>query len=202
MSFDQILEIIRSQNEFIIYGLLLLGAFIENVFPPFPGDTTILAGAFVAGEGNIGYPGVLISVVFGGVAGGMTLYFLGRSKGRSYFMHSRYKYFGKSNLLKVESLFQKYGTAVLAFSRFFAGVRSAISIAAGLGDVGPIRMLILTIISNLLWCGLLVGLMIYTKSNWRAILDLVKNYHMVLFGIVALIVVIWVTIKLWMKRKK
>ncbi len=202
MSFDQILEFIRSQNEFIIYAILLLGAFIENVFPPFPGDSTILAGAFVAGEGNVGYIGVLTSVTAGGVAGGMILYFLGRSKGRSYFIRSRYKYFGKSNLVKVESLFQKYGTTVLAFSRFFAGVRSAISIAAGLGDVRPVRMLILTIISNLLWCGLLVGLMIYSKSNWRAILDLVKNYHMVLFGVIALVIVIWVVIKLWTKRRK
>jgi membrane protein DedA with SNARE-associated domain len=95
MSFDQILEIIRSQNEFIIYGLLLLGAFVENVFPPFPGDTTILAGAFIAGQGNIEYWGVLLSVVIGGVAGGMILYFIGKSKGRDYFMRSKYKYFGK-----------------------------------------------------------------------------------------------------------
>ncbi|UCE67901.1 MAG: DedA family protein [Candidatus Zixiibacteriota bacterium] len=202
MSFDQILEIIRSQNEFIIYALLLLSAFIENVFPPFPGDATVLAGAFIAGKGNIGYLGVLTSVTIGGVAGGMILYFLGRSKGRDYFIHSKYKYFGKSNLLKVESLFQKYGTAVLAFSRFFAGVRSAISIAAGLGNVRFSRMFILTIFSNLLWCGMLIGLMIYTKSNWRAILDLVKNYHMVLFALIALVIVVWAVMKLWMKRRK
>ncbi|HBC45924.1 MAG TPA: DedA family protein, partial [candidate division Zixibacteria bacterium] len=47
MSFDQILEFVRSQNEFIIYGILLISAFIENVFPPFPGDTVTLAGAYL-----------------------------------------------------------------------------------------------------------------------------------------------------------
>ena len=132
----------------------------------------------------------------------MILYFLGRSKGRDYFMHSKYKYFGKSNLLRVESLFQKCGTAVLAFSRFFAGVRSAISIAAGLGNVKLLRMFVLTIFSNLLWCGMLIGLMIYTKSNWRAILDLVKKYHNVLFAVIALVMVIWVILKLWTRRRK
>jgi membrane protein DedA with SNARE-associated domain len=65
MSFDQILEIIRSQNEFIIYGILVVSTFVENIFPPYPGDAVILAGAFIAGEGNIGYFGVLISVVTG-----------------------------------------------------------------------------------------------------------------------------------------
>jgi len=202
MSFDQILELIRSQNEFIIYAILLAGAFIENVFPPFPGDTTILAGAFIAGEGNVGYLGVLISVTIGGVVGGMILYYIGRVKGRIYFERSRSRYFGKTNLIKVESLFNKYGNIVLAFSRFFAGVRSAIAIAAGLGNVGLPRMFILTIFSNLLWCGLLVGLMIYTKSNWRAVLDLVKKYHMVLFGAAIAVILIWAAIKLWTKRRK
>ena len=202
MSFDQILEIIRSQNEFIIYGLLILSAFVENVFPPFPGDSTILAGAFIAGEGNISYIGVLLSVVIGGVAGGMILYYIGKFKGREYFLRDKYRYLSKSSLLKVESLFKKYGTTILAFSRFFAGIRSAISISAGIGNVGLRRMFVLTIISNLLWSGLLVGLMVYSKSNWSAILSIVKKYHIVLFGFAAVVIVILAGVKLWMIRKK
>jgi len=202
MSFDQILEIIRSQNEFIIYGILLVSSFVENIFPPFPGDTTILAGAFIAGEGNIGYFGVLVSVVIGGVAGGMILYYIGRFKGRSYFERRNSKYFGRSSLIKVENLFSKYGNFVLIFSRFFAGVRSAISISAGLGDVGLTRMVVLTIVSNLLWCGLLVGSMFYTKSNWNMILGLVKDYHMVLFSVAFAVFAVWGLLKLWMRKRK
>jgi membrane protein DedA with SNARE-associated domain len=201
MSFDQILEIIRSQNEFIIYGILMVSTFVENIFPPYPGDTVILAGAFIAGEGNVGYFGVLISIVTGGVAGGMFLYYIGRFKGRSYFMRRDSKYFGKSSLVRVERLFDKYGNVVLIFSRFFAGVRSAISIAAGLGNVRPARMLILTLLGNFLWCGLLVGLMIYSKFNWRMILNLVKDYHMVLFTAAFIIVVLWAARRLWIRRK-
>jgi membrane-associated protein len=174
---------------------------VENIFPPYPGDTVILAGAFIAGEGNVGYFGVLISIVTGGVAGGMFLYYIGRFKGRSYFMRRDSKYFGKSSLVRVERLFDKYGNVVLIFSRFFAGVRSAISIAAGLGNVRPARMLILTLLGNFLWCGLLVGLMIYSKFNWRMILNLVKDYHMVLFTAAFIIVVLWAARRLWIRRK-
>lgn len=202
MSFDQILEIIRSQNEFIIYGILLVSTFVEHIFPPFPGDTTILAGAFIAGQGNISYFGVLISVVIGGVAGGLILYYIGRFKGRGYFMRRDSKYFGRSSLIKVENLFNKYGNFVLIFSRFFAGVRSAISISAGLGDVKLSRMFVLTLISNLLWCGLLVGSMVYTKSNWNMILNLVKDYHMVLFAVAIVIITIWGTVQLWIRKRK
>lgn len=202
MSFYQILELIRSQNEFIIYAILLVSAFIENVFPPFPGDTTTLAGAFIAGQGNVGYIGVLLSVTIGGVAGGMVLYYIGRIKGRAYFIRHDRKYFGRASLLKVENLFSRYGGVILAFSRFFAGVRSAISISAGLGDVGVVRMLLLTVFSNILWSCLLIGLMIYTKSNWSMIIDLVKHYHITLFAVAFGVILIWVAVKLWMKRRK
>ncbi len=201
MSFDQILEIIRTQNEFIIYGIMFVGSFIENIFPPFPGDTTILAGAFIAGEGNIGYIGILFSAIAGGTLGGMTLYYIGRAKGRAYFENKDRKYFGKAALLKVETLFDKYGNFLLIFSRFFAGIRSAISIGAGLGDVRFARMLVLTIIGNLLWCGLLVGLMLYTKSNWEMIIGLVKKYHIILFAFVLITLAVWFVRKQWHRKK-
>jgi membrane protein DedA with SNARE-associated domain len=102
----------------------------------------------------------------------------------------------------VEKLFGKYGNLVLVFSRFFAGVRSAVSIAAGLGDVRLSRMFILTIFSNVLWCGLLIGLMIYSKFNWRMILNLVKDYHMVLFTMAFIVIVLWAAGRLWIKRRK
>lgn len=201
MSFDQILEIIRSQNELIIYGILIVSSFVENIFPPFPGDMTILAGAFIAGEGNIGYMGVLFSVIAGGTLGGMTLYYIGRAKGRAYFEDRNHKYFGKAGLLKVETMFAKYGNTLLIFSRFFAGIRSAISIGAGLGDVRFTRMLVLTVIGNLLWSGLLVGLMVYTKSNWEMIIGLVKKYHIILFTFVLITLAVWFVRKQWHRRK-
>ncbi len=201
MSFHDILGFIQSQNEFIVYAILFVSAFIENVFPPFPGDTTTLAGAFVAGEGNIGYIGVLISVTLGGVLGAMTLYYIGLIKGRHFFEKRDSRYFGRESLLKVESLFQKYGGAVITFSRFMAGIRSAIALAAGVGNVAPVRMMILSLVSNILWNGFLIGLMIYTKSNWIMIIDLVKRYHIVLLSVGALIIIILILKTKWIKRK-
>src|SRR3989304_1327834 len=85
MSFEQIVEIIRSQNVVIIYAILFLSAFIENIVPPFPGDAVMLAGAYLAGEGNITYIGVLLSGAAGGLVGAMTLFAIGRSGGRRFF---------------------------------------------------------------------------------------------------------------------
>lgn len=201
MSFEQIVEFIRYQNEFIIYGILLVSAFIENLFPPFPGDTMTLAGAFLAGEGNIGYMGVLISATSGGLLGMLALFYLGRSKGREFFEHRDGNYFGRQALVKVESLFQKYGDSILLISRFLAGVRSAIAIAAGLGNVRPYRMAGLSLISFLLWNGMLVGLMVVTKSNWEMIKQITGQYTLMILALGALLGISYIAIRIWRTKK-
>jgi membrane protein DedA with SNARE-associated domain len=200
MSFDQILEFIRSQNEFIIYGILLVSAFIENVFPPFPGDTVTLAGAYLAGEGNIAYIGVLFSVVIGGIAGAMTLYTIGKISGRPYFETGKGRYLVKGNLRRAERLFEKYGGAIILGSRFLAGIRSVIAITAGIVRYDALRMTILTSISFVLWTGLLVGLMIYFKSNWRMIAELIKHFNVVFLITAGLLLIGWIVRALWKRR--
>lgn len=200
MSFDQILEFIRSQNEFIIYGILLVSAFIENIFPPFPGDSMTLAGAYLAGEGNIAYIGVLISVVAGGLAGAMTLYLIGKVSGRKYFETGRGRYLIKGNLCRVERMFDKYGSGIIIGSRFMTGIRSAVAVTAGIVNYDKYKMTFLTLISFCLWNGLLLGLMIYFKSNWKMIIDLVKHFNIVFLIIGALILVGWIARALWRRR--
>lgn len=200
MSFEQILEFIRSQNEFIIYGLLLLSAFIENIVPPFPGDAVMLSGAYLAGEGNITYIGVLLSVTAGGAMGAMTLYYVGRKSGRRFFETGKGRYLIKGNLAKVDNLFGRFGSTIVLISRFLAGIRSAIAISAGIAGFPKTRMWIFTTASFLLWYGMLTGLMIYSKSNWRAIVDLVKQYNIVLLAIGLLVLIGWVIRAIWIRR--
>jgi membrane protein DedA with SNARE-associated domain len=200
MSFDQILEFIRSQNEFIIYGILLVSAYIENIFPPFPGDMVTLVGAYLAGVGNIAYIGVLLSVVIGGIAGAMTLYVIGKVSGRPFFETGRGRYLIKSNLQRVEMKFDKYGSGIILASRFIPGIRSAIAITAGIVKFDIYRMVILSTISFVLWTGMLTGLMIYFKSNWQIIAHLISHFNRVFLAAVALLLIGWVVRALW-KRK-
>jgi membrane protein DedA with SNARE-associated domain len=200
MSFEQILEFVRTQNEFIIYGILLVSAFIENVFPPFPGDMMILAGAYLAGEGNIAYIGVLISVVLGGLAGAIVLYLIGKISGRKFFETGRGRYLIKGNLIRAERMFDKYGGRIILGSRFMAGIRSGIAVTAGVVKYDLYRMMILTLISIILWDGLLIGLMIYFKSNWRMIIELIRQFNIIFLVAGALILMGWILRALWKRR--
>ena len=201
MNFEQILEFIRYQNEFIIYGILLVSSFIENVFPPFPGDTVTLAGAFVAGEGNVGYAGVLVSATSGGILGMMVLYYLGRVKGRRFFERRNSRILGKTTLEKVEKLFGRYSDFIIVISRFLAGMRSAIAIAAGLGNVGPLKMTVLSLVSFLIWNSLIVGLMIVSKSNWQMIKGMVEQYTFVILILGVCLIIVYIAFLIWRRKR-
>jgi len=201
MNFDQILEIIRSQDAFLIYGILMASAFIENLFPPLPGDAIMLAGAYIAGEGGISYIGVLISVVIGGTSGAMVLYAVGKRSGRKFFTTGRGRYLIKGNLDRTERLFNRYGNLLVVTSRFLAGIRSAIAVAAGVVGFDVSRMTILTFLGFVLWYGLLLGLMIYSKSNWRMIVEVIRSYNIALLITGVMILIAWITRASWIRRR-
>ncbi len=200
MSFEQILGFVSSQNEFLIYGILLVSAFIENIFPPYPGDLVTLAGVYLAGTGDIAYIGVLISVVSGGLAGAITLYYIGKVSGRRFFETGRGRYLVGRNFERVERSFERHGGGILLASRFISGIRSAIAVFAGIINYDLVRMIVLTAISFILWNGLLMGLMIYFKSNWKLIIDLVKQFNMLFLTIAVLLLLGWIARGLWRKR--
>jgi len=199
MSFDQILNFIQSQNEFIIYGILVIGLFIENIFPPFPGDTLTIAGALIAGKGHTSYIGVYLSATLGGLLGALFLYYLGKNRGRQYFKSN--SHFGESALMKVESLFSRFGDMIIVFSRFFIGIRSAVSVAAGLGDVALPRMALLTLTGFIIWNGLILGLVFYSKSSWNVIAAIGKKYNYMILTVSLAAIAILLSRWLWKRSR-
>jgi membrane protein DedA with SNARE-associated domain len=200
MTFEQIVAYVQSQPLVLIYAILFVSAFVENLFPPFPGDAVMLAGAFLAGRGHITYIGVLLSTVAGGLAGAMTLYFIGKTAGRKFFETGKGRFLVKTNLSKAENMFEKYGSLIIVVSRFLAGIRSAIAVAAGIVRYDSRKMLSLTAVSFFLWYSLLTSLMVYSKSNWRLIIELVKKYNLILLIIGFLILIVWI-IKAWIRKR-
>jgi len=190
MNYDQIIAYLSSHGAYYIYTAVFLGALAENLFPPLPGDFIILAGAYLAGRGEVYYPLLFVFSVAGGFIGAMIVFYFGRSKGRDYFIRGGNKLVNPANLRKIEGLFARWGSLILLFSRFIAGIRSLIALAAGLGDVSRFRMAWLTLASFCIWNLLLVGGMYAAKSNWLKLIELIKTYN-IIFIIISLAVLLF-----------
>ena len=88
--------------DYLIYVLLGLSAFVENVFPPIPGDTITALGAFLEGNGKLDFFCVNISTTLGSLLGFMSLFWVGGSLGRRFFIEKDYRFFKAKDIIKVE----------------------------------------------------------------------------------------------------
>lgn len=169
-------------NAYLAYTMLFISAYIENVFPPIPGDTVTLIGAYFVGTGNLNYFGVLISTTLGSVLGFMTLFLFAYWLEWKVIEKYNFKWMQRSHIDKVQTWFQKYGYWVILFNRFLSGIRSVISFTAGLSKLRIVQVLLLSIISASIWNGLLISVGAFIGDHWENIVKYLKLYNQIIFA--------------------
>jgi membrane protein DedA with SNARE-associated domain len=183
------------------YFFLFVSAFVENVFPPIPGDTVTLIGAYLVVSGKLSFTGVYISTTLGSVAGFFVMYLIGLRLGRK-FLNSRIgkKVFTETQYAKTERWFSKYGYGIITANRFLSGTRSVISIFAGSFHLNWIYVLGLSAISALLWNGLLIYIIYVVGLNWDVIRALISQYNKIVIILTAVFTAFYIFRRI--RRKK
>ena len=129
---DRFFEYLQSLPGILIYLFLGLSAFVENIFPPIPGDTITAFGALLVGIGGLSFFGVYFSTTLGSLLGFLFLFQLGAFLGRRFFIKKNIRFFSQKDILRAEKWFGKYGYLIIALNRFFPGIRSAIAVVGGI----------------------------------------------------------------------
>lgn len=197
---NEFLNYLHSLPDDLIYLFLGLSAFVENVFPPIPGDTIMAFGAFLVGIGRLDFLWVFISTTLGSLLGFMSLFWIGGYLGRHFFIEKDYRFFKAKDIIKAEDWFRKYGYFLIALNRFFPGIRSVISIAGGISGLKVTGVMFLALIScgvwNILW--IMLGYILGTK--WEAF-EAKMSGILVKYN-VAILIVFGLTIAMIIIRKK
>jgi membrane protein DedA with SNARE-associated domain len=198
---NSLLDQIFAYGPVWVYGLLLVVCFVENIFPPFPGDSFIVAAGALVAAGRLSLIPSLACVILGGLGSVMVMYWLGRRFGRDYFVRKNFKYFSVQDIDRVERSFRKHGAWVLIFSRFAVGMRSVLAVVAGIGRYPGGRMLLYSAASYLLFAGLLMVAAIKLVENFDRLEYYFKTYERVAWPIVILIVVLLIVRKIMAVRR-
>ncbi|RMH81699.1 MAG: DedA family protein [Calditrichaeota bacterium] len=189
-------------NAELAYALLFLSAFVENVFPPIPGDTITLLGAYFVGRGSLSFTGVLISTTLGSVVGFMTLFALAYWLGWEFFERKRWKWVNAEALDRVDRWFQKYGYGIIFANRFLSGIRSVISLSAGLSKLRPLRVTLLATASAFLWNGIIIYAGAFIGRSWQEIQEYIRLYNRVLLIALGVALVSYLLYRWWRKAKR
>jgi len=136
-------------------GVLAL-MFLENLFPPIPSEVIMPLAGFAAARGQMSFTLAVLAGIVGTVAGNAVWFELARviTADRIRPLVGRYgRWFavGEKDLLKAENTLRKHGPVALCFGRLLPGIRTLISIPAGLIRI-PRRLFYLwTTVGSTIW---------------------------------------------------
>ena len=143
-------------NSTIAYLTIAFAMFLENIIPPIPSEVIMPLGGFFVYQQKLNFYILVFWGLFGTILGSLPWYYLGRlvnEKRISNFLEKRGKYFGISSkdLIKSKVWFDKYGVSLVFWGRLIPGIRTLISVPAGI-ELMPLRkFLIWTTFGSLIW---------------------------------------------------
>jgi len=171
-----------------VYLVLFVACFIENIFPPFPGDSFIAAAGGLVALQRLDFVPTMILILAGGILSVMVLYYFGNNYGRKYFEKKNFKYFSLDDIALMETKLQKWGALILVFSRFLVGIRAAVAVAAGVGRYPAMLMLFYSTVSYFLFTVLIMFLAIGAVENLEAIKTYFVEYSLIIWPIIIVVI--------------
>ncbi|HEX2070231.1 MAG TPA: VTT domain-containing protein [Thermoleophilaceae bacterium] len=137
---------------YLVVGLLAFletGAFVGLVAP---GETVVIVGGVIAGQGEISLI-VLIGIVWSAaILGDTTSFFIGRRLGRGFILrHGPKVKIDESRLEQVESYFERHGGKTILIGRFIGLVRALAPFVVGSSGLPYRRFIPYSVIGCGLW---------------------------------------------------
>ena len=146
-------------------AFLETGAFVGLVAP---GETTVIVGGVIAGQGEIDVVPLLGLVWFCCVLGDSTSFLIGRRLGRQFLVrHGPKIRIDEDRLEQVESLFQRHGGKTILIGRFIGLVRALAPFVAGASGLPYRRFIPYSAVGSGLWAALftLLGYLFYRSFD-------------------------------------
>jgi membrane protein DedA with SNARE-associated domain len=182
-------------------GVGLLVA-LENLVPPIPSEIVLALGGFLASEGRMSLPLVIVAATAGSVVGALVLYWLGRSLGEDRLKRwlDHIPLVDADDLDKADKWFERHANAAVLLGRCVPVVRSLISIPAGANLMPLPRFVAFTTLGSAVWNSLFVGAGYALGSRWEQVDQYARWFDYAILALVVVSVGLWVNKKLRKRR--
>jgi membrane protein DedA with SNARE-associated domain len=189
---------VMNQLGYVGIGLLM---FLENLFPPIPSELIMPLAGFTVAQGKMEFFPAAIAGILGTILGAYPWYYIGKwvSEERLEHLADRYgKWLGLSaaDIHKANNWFDRHGNQAVFFCRLVPGVRTLISLPAGLNGMPLLPFTLYSLGGTALWVIFLTGAGYKLGNHY----DLVDKY----LGPVSKILLASIIIfgLLWVARKR
>jgi membrane protein DedA with SNARE-associated domain len=185
-------------------GIALL-MFAENLFPPIPSELIMPLAGFTVAQGKMNFVLAVVAGLLGTMLGALPWYYAGKLLGEERLKSLADKY-GKwitvssRDIDKADNWFDRHGSKAVFLGRLVPGIRTIISLPAGLSEMHLVPFLIYSTIGSALWifgltyAGYLLG------DNYEVVDDYLGPVSKIVLAILVIGFAIWVGRRM-MRRK-
>lgn len=168
------------------FGIVLL-MFVENIFPPIPSEFIMPLAGFLVSQGKLSFAGVVAAGAVGSILGTLPFYYLGRKADKEKLKtlterYGRWLTVSYNDIERADNWFNRHGGKTVLFCRLIPGIRSVISIPAGVNRMNLAAFLFYTAIGTVIWTSLLTYLGYLLKSNFTEVEDYLDPVTYFVFG--------------------
>lgn len=140
-------------------GITLL-MILENIFPPIPSEIIMPFAGFVVGQDELSFTGVVLAGTIGSVLGTLPFYYAGRKIGEERLKkwadrNGRWLMLSSDDIVRAREWFDRHDSTAVFLGRLVPGIRTLISIPAGIERMSFPVFLLLSFLGTSLWVGLL-----------------------------------------------
>jgi len=161
-----------------VYAVLAALAFLENVFPPVPGDVVLALGAFLTVHGALDPVTLFLLCWVANLLGAVGVYFLARRVGGALFeTRTGRRLLSPESIASLERGYIRYGLPGVFLGRLLPGVRAVVAPFAGLMGLSPLRALVPIGLASALWFALLIFVGRYIGNSWEGIQAAIDNLN-------------------------
>jgi membrane protein DedA with SNARE-associated domain len=185
--------VIRTIESTGYLGIIFL-MFLENVFPPIPSEVIMPLAGFMVAEGKQNLIGIIIAGTVGSVLGALPLYyagfFLGEERLKQFAdKHGRWLTISRDDLERAKKWFNRRGGLAVLLCRLVPGVRSLISIPAGIARMNVASFLFYTALGAGIWTALLAFAGYLLGAKFAQVGEYLNPASYVVFGAIVIIYV-------------
>ena len=199
---DGILDALAALPRAPTYFVLMVLSAVENVFPPVPADTAVALGAFLARRGHLSVIPLALLCWLANTGSAAAMYAFARTHGPTFFREGwGRKIMPPGVMAALEEAYGRWGVAGIFVSRFFPGVRAAVTPFAGVAGLGPAQALLPAAVASAIWYALLAFLGYEVAENWDAVKALVADTNRTL-GIAAVLLTTGAAFWLWRRSRR
>ncbi|HMK54870.1 MAG TPA: DedA family protein [Methanobacteriaceae archaeon] len=185
--------------EMLGYWGVFLGMTIESACIPLPSEIIMPFAGFVVWEGQMTLWGITLAGALGNLFGSLIAYYVGWKGGRPLLeKYGKYILISHSKLQLADEWFEKYGDKAVLISRVLPGVRTFISLPAGIAHMDLKKFVTYTFVGSLPWCFALGYAGVLLGPNWTTI----QAYGHVLDVVVAIGVIVFLAYLIYHYRGK